>query len=93
MYVCMYIFLGSSDYNKSACNVGDSGSTPGLGRSLEKGMATHSNILDWRATGHRVIKSWTRLSDYHFDFPIYVCVYVCVCVCAFSNGVLWDRGE
>jgi hypothetical protein len=58
-YVCMYIFLGSSDYNKSACNVGDAGSIPGLERPLEKGMATHSNILDWRATGHGVIKSWT----------------------------------
>ena len=33
---------------KSACNAGDTGSIPGLGRSLEKGMATHSSILGWR---------------------------------------------
>ena len=33
---------------ESACNVGDLGSTPGSGRSLEKGMATHSSILAWR---------------------------------------------
>ena len=44
-----------------------------LGREdpLEKEMATHSSILAWeipmdrgawRATGHRVAKSWTRLS-------------------------------
>ena len=33
---------------ESACNVGDPGSTPGSGRSLEKGMATHSSILAWR---------------------------------------------
>jgi len=27
---------------------GDLGSIPGLGSSLEKGMATHSSILAWR---------------------------------------------
>ena len=32
----------------SACNVGDLGSIPGSGRSLEKEMATHSSIPDWR---------------------------------------------
>ena len=32
----------------SACNAGDLGSIPGLGRSPEKEMATHSNILAWR---------------------------------------------
>ena len=39
---------------------------------LEKDMATHSSIVDWRipmdrgtwwATVHRVSKSWTRLRD------------------------------
>ena len=39
---------------------------------LEKGMATHSNILAWRipmdrgawrATAHGVAKSWTHLSN------------------------------
>ena len=96
-YVWMYIFLGSSDYNKSACNVGDPGSIPGLERSLEKGMATHSNILDWQATGHGVIKSWTWLSDYHFDFS-YMCVCVCVCVpsqmvfCGIGvNSTIWSK--
>ena len=29
-------------------NAGDTGSIPGLGRSLEKGMRTHSSILAWR---------------------------------------------
>jgi len=34
---------------ESACNVGDLGSIPGLGREpLEKGKATHSRILAWR---------------------------------------------
>ena len=32
---------------KIACNVGDTGSIPGLGRYLEKGMATHSSILEF----------------------------------------------
>ena len=39
---------GSSDSKESACNVGDLGSIPGLGRSLEKGTATHSSTLAWR---------------------------------------------
>ena len=33
---------------ESACNTGDLGSIPGLGRSLKKGKATHSSILAWR---------------------------------------------
>ena len=32
---------------ESACNTGDPGLSPGLGRPLEKGMATHSSILAW----------------------------------------------
>ena len=28
-------------------NAGDAGSIPGLGRSLEKEMATHSSVLAW----------------------------------------------
>ena len=33
---------------ESACNAGDLGLILGLGRSLEKGKATHSSILAWR---------------------------------------------
>ena len=32
---------------KNPANAGDVGLIPGLGRSLEKGMATHSSILAW----------------------------------------------
>ena len=46
-------FLGGSDSKDSDCNAGDLGSIPGLGRSLEEGMATHSGILAWRI-------SWTE---------------------------------
>ena len=41
-------FPDGSDGKASACNVGDPGSIPGSGRSLEKEMATHSSIPAWR---------------------------------------------
>ena len=41
-------FSDISDVKESACNVGDQGSVPGVGRSPEKGMETHSSILAWR---------------------------------------------
>ena len=37
--------LGGSGSKESACNVGDLGSIPGLGRSPGGGHATHSSIL------------------------------------------------
>ena len=41
-------FPGNSAGKESACNAGDWGSIPGLGKSLEKGMTTHCSILAWR---------------------------------------------
>ena len=41
-------FPGGSELKASASNAGDLGSIPGLGRSLEKEMVTHSSILAWR---------------------------------------------
>ena len=61
-------FPGGSDGKESAHVAGDLGSIPGLGRSPEEGMATHSSILAWRipmdrgawwATVHEVTKSQT----------------------------------
>ena len=58
-----------------ACNAGDRASSPGLGRSLEKGMATHSSILAWRSPwtekpgglqsmgSQRVRHNWTTFSS------------------------------
>ena len=46
-------FPGSSAGKKSACNAGDVGLIPGLGRSLEEGMATHSSVLAWRISMDR----------------------------------------
>ena len=48
----IYIIFGSSG-RESACNVGYLGSIPELGRSPEKGKATHSSILAW-------IIPWTK---------------------------------
>ena len=41
-------FPDSSVGKESACNAGDLGSIPGLGRSPGEGKATHSSILAWR---------------------------------------------
>ena len=50
MYICIHMgFPVYSAGKESTCNVGDLGSIPGLGRSLEKAMATHSSILAWRS--------------------------------------------
>ena len=40
---------------------------------LEKGIAIHSSILVWRiswTTVHGVLKSQTRLSDFHFQYQV-----------------------
>ena len=41
-------YAGSLAHKESACNTGDPGSIPGLGRSPGEGMAIHSSILAWR---------------------------------------------
>ena len=66
-------FLGGSDGKASACNVGDPGSIPGLGRSSGEGNGNPlqysclENSMDggaWWATVHGVTKSWTWLSNF-----------------------------
>ena len=61
-------FPGGSDGKESACNAGDPGSIPGSGRSPgeENGNPLQYSCLEnpmdrgaWRATVHRVAKSWT----------------------------------
>ena len=39
---------GGSEVKVFACNAGDPGSIPGLGRSPGEGKATHCSILAWR---------------------------------------------
>ena len=73
-------FPGGSEVKASACNAGDLGSIPGLGRSPGEGNGTPlqysclENPMDegaWWATVHWVTKSQTRLSDFTFTlhFP------------------------
>ena len=65
-------FPCGSDGKESACNVGDSGSIPGSGRSPgeENGIPLQYSCLEnpmdkgaWQATVHGVEKSRTQLSD------------------------------
>ena len=69
----MFIFLLGSEVKASACNVGDLGSIPGLGRSPGEGNGNQlqysclENPMDrgaWWAILHRVAKSRTRLRDF-----------------------------
>ena len=70
-------FPGGSDGKVSACNVGDPGSIPGLGRSPGEGNGNPlqysclENPMDggarW-ATVHGVSKSRTQLSNFTFTF-------------------------
>ena len=46
-------FPSGSDGKESACNAGDLGSIPELGRSLEKGMATTPVFLSGEFHGQR----------------------------------------
>ena len=65
-------FLCGLAGKESACNVGDLGSTPGLGRSPGEGngyplqYSYLENSMDYIV--HGVTKSRTRLSDFHFHF-------------------------
>ena len=65
-------FSGGSTGKESACNTGDPGSVPGLGRSPGEGNGNPcqysclENSMDrgaWQAAAHGVSKSQTRLSD------------------------------
>ena len=98
--MCSQTF-GDSDRKESACNAGDMGSIPGLGRSPGGG---HSNPLQysclenpadrksWWAVVHRIAKSQTRLRqpNTHAHLPIQYdfhsrCMGVYVCVQSLSQ--------
>ena len=68
-----YHFPAGSDGNASACNTGDPGLIPGLGRFPGEGngyplqYSWLKNTMDrgvWQATVHGVAKSRTQLSDF-----------------------------
>ena len=64
-------FPGGSAGKESACNVGNPGSIPGLGRSPREGndyplqYSGLENSMD--CIVHGVAKSWTQLSNFHFQ--------------------------
>ena len=70
--LCILGFSYGSADKESACNAGDLGSIPGLGRSPGEGKG-HSlqysgpeNYIYY--TVHRVPKTRTQLSNFHFHF-------------------------
>ena len=76
LYLSTFSFPGGSDSKESACNAGDLGLIPGLGRSLGEGnsyplqYSCLENSMDrgaWQATVHGVAKNWTWLSDLHLS--------------------------
>ena len=71
---------GVSDGKESACNAGDLGSIPGLGRSPGEGnnntlqYSCLENSMDrgaWWATVHGVAQNQTRLSYQHLHFRVH----------------------
>ena len=97
MCLCLYLicvfylfcdFPGGSEDKACACNVGDLGSIPGLGRSPGEGNGNPlqysclENPMDrgaWRATVHRVAKSPTRLSNFTSLIFVLVMLYSFQC--------------
>ena len=67
--IVMYSFPGGSEGKASACNAGDPGSIPMLGRSPREGKGYPlqysglENTMD--CIVHGVAKSQTRLSNFH----------------------------
>ena len=68
MKTASWVVLVLKSLPANAGNIRDVGSSPGLGRFLEEGMATHPSILAWRipmdrgawqAAIHGVTKSQT----------------------------------
>ena len=74
LFIVYWGFPSSSVGKESACNEGDLGEIPGLGRSPGEGKGyplQYSGLEDsMDCVGRGVTKSWTRLSDFHFHMPI-----------------------
>ena len=80
-----WAFLGSSAGKESACNAGDLGSIPGLGRSPGEG---NDLPAPWPGEFHGLYSPWvaksrTRLSNFHFTLEhclVHISTqYICCC--------------
>ena len=81
---------GGSEGKESACNMGELGSIPELGRYPGEGKSYSlqysglENSMD--CIVHGITKSRTRLSDFHFRLKIQnlikisICGYACECI-------------
>ena len=103
---CCNSFPGGPVGEESACNVGDLGSIPGLGRSPGAGhgnplqYSCPENPMDrgvWRAAVHGVVKSRTRLSKQTEWFQVYrkvipLCTHIYpLFLRFFSHYRVWSR--
>ena len=75
MHQCYHLlFPGGLAGKESACNVGDLGSIPGLGRSPGEENSYPLQYFDQKNSldciVHGVEKSRTRLSNFHFHFSV-----------------------
>ena len=92
-------FPGGSEVKALACNVGDLGSIPGLGRSPgeENGNPLQYSCLEnpmdrgaWWAILHRVAKSRTRLSDFTFWFSVNLALFSFLPFCIVLKFTSWQ---
>ena len=75
-------FPGGLDGKTSACNVGDLGWIPGLGRSPGEGKGyplQYSGLENSMGfIVHGVAKSWTQLNDFHFTSGVWEWGLLCL---------------
>ena len=80
LFIFYWGFSSSSVGKESACNTGDLGSIPGLGRSPGEGKGyplQDSGLENPRdCIVHGMAKSQTQLSDFHFHVLINIVVMV-----------------
>ena len=86
----LWTSLGSAG-KEAACNVGDLGSIPGLGRSPGEGKGyplQYSGLENSRdSTVHAVAKSWTRLKDFRMYWVSAMQLHYCnSCTLVVSSG-------
>ena len=79
VFFYVWDFLGSSAAKESACNAGDLGSIPGLGRSPGEGKGYPLQYAglenSMKCTVHGVMKSRTWLSHSHFTVALTLWMY------------------